>query len=90
MAPLMKNSATAQTVDSIVRSCGVNPNSETIAVPTSMDAIVSGLNANFCVKAAKTSPPNRPPTFAHTSTPAAEDAGKPKFATMFGVHLMMK
>jgi hypothetical protein len=31
-----------------------------------------------------------PPTFTHTSTPAAEEAGNPRLLTIRGVHFAMK
>ena len=50
----------------------------------------SGFRGSFCVRTPNSAPPAAPPTFAHVSTPAAEDAGKPMPAMIDGTHFRMK
>ena len=90
MAALVQKPAAAQIIDSRCRSGGVRPNNTTITVDSTITAIVSPLTPNRSVSSPRTAPPSAPPTLVHTSTPAAEEAAKPKSATIFGTHFRMK
>ena len=90
MPALMQKPATAQMIDRRCRSAGVRPNTVTATVDASSTPMVSVFTPNRCVSSPSTAPPMAPPTFVHTSTPAAADAAKPRSTTIFGTHFTMK
>src|SRR5262249_5247667 len=87
---LVQKPASKQMNDSRCRSAGVRPKSVTITVDNSNTAIVSGFTPKRCVSSPNTAPPVAPPTLAHTRTPAADEAAKPKITANFRHPLQIK